>query len=537
MSSFLSRLFAAATTNEALDPKYYGGAGASMSAAGMPITPEGALRVAAVYRCVSIKANILAFMPFGMYEDRDGDSDTRNRRRAREHPLDAVIRFRPNSRQTSFEWRRQLNVSLMLRQNAYCQIVPAEKPGAFELIPLHPDRLRGPDMTPGGELRWTYTPPAGGKPVPLLEGIDLWHLQGLSEDGIKGLAMTELAKNAFGLSLGAEEHAARFYDRGMTADGILKHPSKLKRETAEAMADSFTAKWGGLKGSRKIPVLWEGMEFQTLSINNKDAEFLESRKFTVAEIARWYGIPPHLVGDVERTTSWGTGIEEQNLQFLIYSLLPDVTLWEQRVRHDLVLDPERYYASMKVDAILRASAQQRYAVYDIAIRNGILSPNECRSLEDLNPREGGDEYQTQLNMRIGSSNPATEQQALAIAHRLAMELDRPGGDDRRPAAAGPAAAARARWAVGQVLEREASELRALAERAGGSSAKFRHGLASFYGRHAALVVEALAVTLEDARAYCQRQQETINAQGLPADVGAWRASSGEQLVRLVEPPI
>jgi HK97 family phage portal protein len=542
-TSLIARMFGAtAPSGNPLDDRYYNGSGSGYpSATGIRITGELALRVGAVYRCVSILANALAMLPLGMFEALE-----RGRRPAKEHPLDRTISLAPNRRQTTFEWRRQLMTCLLLRQNAFCQIVPTGEVG-IELVPLHPDRLEGPEEISSGALRWQFKR-ADGTKTPLVEGVDLWHLQGLSEDGLRGLAMIDLGKDTVGLAAAAEQHAARFYERGITFQGILEHPAHLKPDTADAMSTSFSRKYGGLRGSHSVPVLWEGMKFNPISMSHKDAEFLDSRKFEIAEIARWFGVPPHMVGDVERSTSWGTGIESQGLQFLIYSLQPWLELWEEKIRKDLVVRPERYYAKFNPGALLRMDQKTQAEVCQIYIQTGVYSPNEVRELLERNPREGGDEYQTQLNMRLGAGQPgqpqappsAEREAALAtlasVAERLAEQRDAAPGRDvaaevvaleetrERERAAAARASVLARWCATRILEREADELRALATKTGGDAERWRHAVASFYGRHATYVAEALTISQETARAYCREQQERVLTAGVPASGEQWLSS-------------
>jgi HK97 family phage portal protein len=507
MGSVISRLFGA---DPALDDRYWPRSGGAMSLAGVPVSPEAALRVSAVYRCVSIVANVLAMMPGGIFEELAKGS-----RRATENPMDVRLRLTPNDRQTAFEYRRQLFTSLLLRSNAYSQIVPAG-PGAFDLIPLHPDRIRGPEQTASGELRYVYTPPGGKPPVPLIGGVDLWHLQGLSEDGIRGLSMVDLARDAIGIAKAGEEHSATTYARGVTFAGILEHPKRLTPETAGEMGDSFGRRYGGGGGVGKVPVLWEGMQFKPISMTNKDAEYIESRKFSVADIARWFGVPPHLIGDVERSTSWGTGIEEQNLMFLMVTLLPWITLFEQSYRRTLLLRPDRFYPKLNINVLLRASAKVRFDVYQIGIANGILSPNECRDMEDRNPREGGDEYVDPSTRGSAVSQPIPGQQAdaekrmLAIAERLALQLRAIDEGRSQPLVADPSLATRAqelaRATAERIVTEEMVELARLSETAGGDSALLARAEGSFFGRHAAYVAESLRLDVEVARAYCRERK-------------------------------
>lgn len=527
MSSLISSLFgvgarADASTNAALDDRYY----PELAGAYGRMSPELALKVAAVYRCVSIRANTLAMLPLGVYEDQEGDGEEGSKRRAPEHPMDYPLRLRPNPRQTSYEWKRQLSVSLLLRSNAYCQMVPAG-PGVFDLIPLHPDRVSKPELLPSGRVRYTYTRPSGEQ-VPLYGGESLWHLQGLSEDGIRGLDTMDLAGDSFKLAATAERHALKFFEKGVKPTVVLQNDKTLTREVAEEMGDSFGRRYGGESGVGKVPVLWEGTKIQPIQMTLKDAEFLDSRKFSVNDIARRFGVPPHLAGDVEKTTSWGTGIEEQTLNYLVYTTLPDIALWEQRIRHDLLVNPERFFARFNINAILRATSKVRYEVYQIAITNGILSPNDCRRLEDMNPREGGDVYVTptapQQSRGGGPEEPETgaelgpegEKAAIALANRLAAELDRPAA--KATAAAEERARRLARAAARVVAGAEISDLTALAGKVGDNRERWLHGVASFYGRHASRVADALAIDEHRAKEYCRsRQAEAATGLDLTED--------------------
>lgn len=421
------------------------------------------------------------------------------------------LRLRPNPRQTSFEWRRQVFASLLLRSNAYCQMIPVER-GAFDLIPLHPDRVSGPEDS-GGFRRWWYQPAAPGSPrVSLIEDVDLWHLQGLSEDGIKGLSMVDLARDSIGIAKASEQHRAGLLSRGATFTGVLEHPAKLDSKTAKEMGESFSRVYGGSPGVGKTPVLWEGMKYSSIGMSSKDAEFLDSMKFGVNDVARWFGIPPHLLSDVEKTTSWGAGIEEQNLQFLVVTLLPWITLFEQAYRARLIYQPDRFYPKLNVNAMLRVSAETRYKVFAIGIQQGILSPNECRELEDMNPRAGGDVWVTptapQQSRSDGPPAPRRTEdddaQALAIAESL--RLSEESAERLAQAAvitARDRAQALARAAAHRIATEEHAAIVELAKRHQTNPKSWRQALASYYGRHAAHVAEALQVSTETARGYCR----------------------------------
>ena len=478
------------------------------SRSGARVSPETAMKVSAVYRCVSILANVLAMFPKGMFEKLE-----RGRKEAPDHPLDPLISFAPNRRQTAYEFWRLVCFHLALRQNAYVQIVPGQ-PGrgwVGQLVPLHPDRIRGPEELANGRLRYEYTRPDNQK-VKMIGGIDIWHLTGLSSDGLKGLSMLDVGGDSFGVALSAESHSANFLNRGVNFAGILQHPRQLKTDVAEAMGQSFSRAYGGAANSGKIPVLWEGMEFKPVSMTLKDAEFLDSRKFSVAEIARWFGVPPHMVGDVERSTSWGTGIEEQGLQFLIYSLLPWISLLEQSIRFTLVVESGRYYPKFNVNAILRMNAQTQANVFSTLIDKGVLSPNECRDLLDRNPREGGDEY-VDITKPPAPAPPRPGQKP-PFPPTPDDDEDEQVDDKGDQARAAEVALRLARARAEELLAEEQRSLTVLAQEHSKNDSAWRSAIAGFYGRFAAKVAAAMVCPKQSARAWCEFRRDRILADGL-----------------------
>ncbi len=526
--------------NNPLDDRFYGVGPGPLSRAGVRVSPDEAMKVSAVYRCVSILANVLAMFPKGMFERLE-----RGRREAPDHPLDPIISFKPNNRQSAYEFWRQMCYNLALRQNAYAQIVPGA-PGrgwVGQLIPLHPDRVRGPEELPSGRLRYEYTKPDGQK-VQLISGTDIWVLQGLSSDGLRGLSMIDVAHDSIGVSLAAERHAARFFERGVKPTGVLESAKAYTRETAEEMGDSFGRRYGGEQGTGKVPVLWDGVTFKPLSMTLKDAEFLDSRKFSVAEIARWFGVPPHMVGDVERSTSWGTGIEQQGLHFLIYSLLPWIELLEQSIRFTLVVQPERFYPKFNVNSILRMDATTQANVFATLIDKGVLNPNECRELLERNPREGGDEYVNPAEKpaapapRMPEPEPDEEEdepedpeegpETLAPVPveapvappppQMSVTIDGRALDSHisnrmRERLAPIREAEQAPKAGLDLLLEEREELHRLAGKHAKDSEGWRRGVEMFYGRFASRIVAAGVGDLPEAKAWCCERRDVVLKDG------------------------
>jgi len=506
MSSMVSWLLGVPRAGglDPLDDKYYDLPPGMLSRAGQRVSADSAMKTSAVYRCVSILANALAMFPKGMYEKLE-----EGRRAAPEHPLDPIISFRPNRRQNAFEFWRQVCYHLVLRQNAFVQIIPGPTGRGWVggLVPLDPDRVKGPEELADGSLRYEYARPSG-PPVKLIAGQDIWHLKGLSHDGLRGLSMLDAANDSIGLALAGERHAARFFATGVKPTGVLQHEKTLKPETAQQMSESFGRVYGGEAGTGKIPVLWEGMKFQPLSMTLRDAQFLESRKFSVSDIARWFGLPPHMVGDVERSTSWGTGIEQQGLGFLVYSLQPWITLIEQAILFTLVVKPERYYPRVNATAILRMDAKAQADVFAVLIDKGVLNPNECRELLERNPREGGDEY---VDVAKEPAAPAPPSAAAAPAPEPPPEPD-PGEGDAAQALATARGLAQAR-AV-ELLEEEAQALTRLARQHAKEGDAFRAAAARFYGHFAGRVATAMACDKTAAKGWCETRRGEVLRVGL-----------------------
>jgi HK97 family phage portal protein len=543
-----------------LDDRYYDGLPSRAFSAGQDVTPSSAMKASAVYRCVSILANVLAMFPKGMYE-----RVPQGRREAPDHPLDQIISFRPNRRQSAFAFWRQVCYHLVLRQNAYVQIISGPKGRGWVggLVPLNPDRIRGPEELPDGRLRYVYVL-EGGQSVRLTGDVDVWHISGLSSDGLRGLSMLDTASDSIGLALAAERHASRFFERGVKPSGILQHEKTLKPETARDMSASFGNLYGGEQGTGRVPVLWEGMKFVPVSMSLKDAEFLDSRKFSVADIARWFGVPPHMVGDVERSTSWGTGIEQQGLHFLIYSLQPWITLLEQAIRFSLVVQSETFYAKFNASAILRMDSKTQADVFSIMIDKGILNPNECRELLERNPREGGDEY-----VDVTTPDPTTPP-GTAVVSPDPEPADDP--EEAPAAAAAPAAlvpvlldaapivakleadlaAARAsseashleqaeiasraeelaRVRAGELLEEERQGLARLATTYARKPAAWEKGARSFYGQLASRAAASLACDREAVKAWCEARRALVMAEGLAGLTEARGEEAADALVAL-----
>lgn len=382
------------TTPEELAEAMRGGA---MSASGQNVTPDTAMRVAAVFRCVALRAGVVANMPLHIKRR----VDERTREDASDHPLWNLLRRRPNRWQTPSQFRRMMQTHLLLRGNAYAMKVES-RGRVQELIPLHPDRVeckQRDDL----ELEYTYTRADGGR-VRLAQG-EVMHLVGLTLDGVHGVSAITFARETLGLAMAMEAHGATTFKNGARPSAALSHPGKLGPEGQELLRASLENFRQGGANEGKALILEEGMTYESMSMTAEDAQWIESRKFSRTDIAMFFGVPPHMIGDTEKSTSWGSGIDAQTQGFVTFTSEDDLTTWEETINRDLVSEDEPdIYALFNRAALVRGDIKARWEAHVKALQWGVSSPNEIRALEDQNPRDGGDIYYPPPNTAGASRN-------------------------------------------------------------------------------------------------------------------------------------
>ncbi|RUM97907.1 phage portal protein [Pseudaminobacter arsenicus] len=355
----------------------------SLTTSGAMVTPDKAMRVAAVYACVRIRSGVVANMPLHIKRR----VDDRTRKDASDHPLWSIFRRRPNRWQTPSQFKRMLTAHLLLRGNAYAMIVRS-RGEVKELIPLHPDRVECKQLDDLA-LEYTYTRKDGRK-VKLAQG-EVFHLVGLTLDGVHGVSVIAYARETIGLSLVMEEHGAAMFRNGARVSMVLKHPEKLGKEGLEFLKASLDDYRSGGESEGKALILEEGMSTEQIAMTSEDAQWIESRKFSRSDIAMFFGVPPHMIGDTEKSTSWGTGIDSQTQGFVTFSAEDDLTTWEETINRDLVADNDNdIYARFNRAALVKGDIKVRWEAHVKALQWGVMSPNEIRALEDLNPRDDGD---------------------------------------------------------------------------------------------------------------------------------------------------
>ena len=367
------------------------------SSSGRRVTERTAIQMTAVYSCVRILSETLASLPLHIYE-----SSETNSRKATKHPLYKLLHDEPNPEMTSFIFRETLMTHLLLWGNAYAQIIRNGKGEVLALYPLMPDRMRV-DRDEYGQLYYEYMlsdSDANAKEsgAVRLSTQDILHIPGLGFDGLVGYSPIAMAKNAIGMAIATEEYGAAFFANGATPSGILTHPGVIKNP--EAMRESWSKGFGG-RNSHKVAILEEGMNYTPISIAPNEAQFLETRKFQLNEIARIFRVPPHMVGDLEKSSF--SNIEQQSLEFVKYTLDPWVSRFEQAMTRRLLTDDEKkkYYIKFNVDGLMRGDYQSRMNGYATARQNGWMSANDIRALENLDlisDEEGGNLYLVNGNM-------------------------------------------------------------------------------------------------------------------------------------------
>lgn len=396
---FLSGLFRTrdAPTNRTSGSAYSFFMGGSTS--GKRVNERTAMQMTAVYSCVRILSEAIAGLPLHVYKY----NETGGKEKAVDHPLYFLLHDEPNPEMTSFVFRETLMTHLLLWGNAYAQIIRNGKGEVVSLYPLMPDRMTVNRDTKG-QLYYEYqvsnddAPTVKGSTV-ILKPSDVLHIPGLGFDGLVGYSPIAMAKNAIGMAIACEEYGAKFFANGANPSGVLEHPGTLKDPAK--VRDSWNAAFGGSSNSHKVAVLEEGLKYTPISISPNEAQFLETRKFQIDEIARIFRVPPHMVGDLEKSSF--SNIEQQSLEFVKYTLDPWVSRWEQAIARSLFSQTEKttYFIKFNVDGLLRGDYQSRMNGYATARQNGWMSANDIRELENLDrisAEEGGDLYLVNGNM-------------------------------------------------------------------------------------------------------------------------------------------
>lgn len=379
----------------------YGLAARGGNNSGEAVTPDRALAIPTVWRCIGILATVIAGCPLMVYKD-PGKKEVK---------VPALDRGNGSLTYTPYELWELVVAHLALWGNSYIRKRRNKADAIVDLVPICPALVKvKPTKKDGkhtdGKLfcieHWQ-----DGKLQFIEEAgnFDIMHIPGQGYNGLYGLSPLEIAAQTYGTAIAADKLAAKFFSQGTSLTGILNVKAPLADQT---QADEIKRRWrmvnAGANHGGDIAVLDAETEFQQLTIPPDQLQFLESREWQASEIARIYGIPPHLVGDATKSTSWGAGIEQQNIGFVAYTIAGWTSRIEQRVSREIV-NTRGQYASFDLDALMKGSTTERFAAYALGIQWGWLTRNEARSKEEMEPLPGLDKPLTPLNMQSGGDTP------------------------------------------------------------------------------------------------------------------------------------
>lgn len=365
--------------------------GFAPSISGHTVTPETALSVSAVYACVLILAESVASLPMSVYRRLpDGGKEV-----AANHRVHTLLHVAPNDEQTAFEAIEYRMACLGMRGNAYGALVVNGRGDVMEIQPLRPQHMRL-DRDSAGRLIFDYQEPGSTK---VYTKDRIWYTRGFGTDGVTGLSPIGAHREAVGLAMTLNEHGSRMYANGVQAASTIEIPGEWSDTAFENFKKDFIENHGGRLNAGKPLILEGGAKFNAIGMNAVDAEFIASQKMQIAEIARIFRIPLHMLNELDKATF--SNIEHQSLEFVTRTLLPWLKRIEDSANRDLFgpLERGKYFVKFNLDALLRGDIKSRYEAYQMAVTNGWMNRNEVRLLEDMNPAEGLDEYLSPMNMQ------------------------------------------------------------------------------------------------------------------------------------------
>lgn len=366
----------------------------AVSESGEAVNPKTAMAVSAVYACVGIISETIGQLPVRVKKNKRGGGSEPNE----SHPIYRLIAIRPNEWQTSQEFREMMTQHLCLTGNCYAEIVRDSKGVPRELLPLQPNWVT---VEQNRDWEVTYRVNARNGAARYLTQKDILHLKYRTLDGYRGISPIGWQRETVGNAIAALKYSSRTYKNGGRPSGVLQHPGTLTLEAHTRLRESWQENYAG-DNSYKTAILENGATYVPIAMSNEDMQFIQSRQFTVEEVARIFRVPLHMIQSTEKTTSWGSGIEQMSIGFVQLSLLPWIKRWENCISKYLIEDSDTY-VKLAVEGLMRGDMKTRYESYQKGILSGFISPNEARALEDMNPREGGDEFLTPLNMQGSQS--------------------------------------------------------------------------------------------------------------------------------------
>lgn len=489
---------------------WYQPIGASaMSTAGVRVNAEQAETVSAFYRGVWLLSSSVAMLPLIVYKRlTDGGKE-----RATNHPLYDLLHTQPNGWQTSFEWRRMMMRHIVLRGNGYNLIVEGRRGFADALVPLHPD-LVTPEQLDSGRIIYKVRNIKTGISKTYTQD-EIFHLRGVSDDGVTGKSVIAWARDSLGLAMATEGYAARLFSNGAMHGGVIKHPGVLNTEASNRMAESFRQATSGVHNAHRPVVLEQGVDWAPVTMTGEDSQYLLSRKFSVTEMARWLGVPPHKIFDLDRSTN--NNIEHQSIEYVVDDLMPWLVLWEQAIARDLILATQTYFAEFLVEGLLRGDSAARGEFYSKLFQVSAISGNEIRAKEGMNRVENGDTYYVQ-----GAMRPTDQPYQASGSGNRAPDSTTP---NQAPKRSSDRAEAIVQQSAARLLRKEIATIQKLAVKHAADADAFAEAVTEFYVKHVGLVEETLQIAHRAASEYCATQSAQVIAGDWVAAVELWKLES------------
>jgi len=388
------------------DPRLYAFMGGGPTAAGEIVSVQTAMQIDTVFACVRLIAQTLATLPCQFFlKNADGFGAE-----ATDHPLYTILHDQPNADMSAVSFWEAMVACLMLWGNAYSAIYRRGDGQVSALIPLVPSRLTMQPNADGTAIRYAYRTDNGQ--MVSFDQSDIFHIKLFTLDGKFGLSPIAQARENLGTAIAAERSAGSFFRNGMRPSAVIIAPNFLDPKKKEEFRADFTRDFTGALQAGRVPLIEGGWKVDTLSMNPDDAQLLATRQFTVEQICRWYGVQPVMVGHMEKTTAWGTGMEQMNLWFLTYTLRPIMKAIEQEIRRALIIVTERqkYYAEFNADGLMRTDSKGRADMMATLADHGLRTRNELRALDNMPPLPGGDDLTIPVNLTpaqdLGKTPPA-----------------------------------------------------------------------------------------------------------------------------------
>jgi len=476
------------------DDYWYTGIGVS-SASGMKVTPETAKRISTVLACVNKIAKTVAMLPLKVYsEQSDG-----GKKLAVNHPVYDVLYSKPNDQQTSFEFRQMMQGHLELRGNAYAEIIPGPRGAVDQLVPIHPDRVTPEQIRASGRIRYRYNDPLTNM-TRYLAQEQVFHLRNFMDDGVVGQSTIALMCDTIGVAMAAQDYYARFLKNDATPNSVLTGANFKTEQDKKAFRDNWQESQTAANRG-KTAVLPSGMDIKTLGISGKDSELLDARKFSRIEICSGFDVPPHLIGETEKTATYAS-VEQFNIMFATYCILPRLVLWEQAIQRSLIFS-SRYFPKFSMGALLRGDSAARASFYKTMVEIGVFSQDDVRIMEDMNPIPGevGNTYWRPLNWaRLDDVSASVQPKNPSDAGE--DPTGKTQSELRRQVYAMAAMAAE------PCVRKEVNTLRRLGERSQ-TPEEFKSAVTDFYREHAGFISKCMKLDPQKAREYCERNRDFV----------------------------